>query len=155
MPRGVYIRKKNKKETHPALRTQIVVDSQESIKFIDFSKLVGLQASLFYSNQLNLFQLGDVLFEVVEDENDGYRSSMKEVKILSQTKERKPSEYLAGIIIEVWDTDPYEGFQITDMSDGHIWLQFGTSYSDSYYPYFCFTFFPKYCTEDQLKDKII
>ena len=52
---------------------------------IDFTTLVGEKASLYYTSILYSFQLGTVLFEVVEDENDGYRSMMQCVKVVSTT----------------------------------------------------------------------
>lgn len=115
---------------------------------IEFEKLIGCKASLYYNNKSNQFQLGSVIFEVVEDEEDGYRSSMREVLILNQNAPRNPGEYLAGVKIESGDFGDFVGFQIVDEVDNHVWLQFGTDHSDSYYPFFVFSFTPKATTED-------
>lgn len=84
-----------------------------------------------------------VAFEVLEDEDDGYRSMMKDVKTV-------PAEAMAGFIffptavarVTVED-DPYiDGYRLVDANTGHVWLRFGTDYADSYYPMFVFEYAP-------------
>jgi hypothetical protein len=46
------------------------------------SLLEGIQLP-FYGAHSNMFMLGHMVFEVIEDPNDGYRSSMKDVRFIS------------------------------------------------------------------------
>ena len=115
---------------------------------VEFHRLIGLKASLYYINHMNQFQLGDVIFEVLEDEDDGYRSYMKEVKIIDVNAKRKPGDFLDEIIIEVSKKSDFDGFCLKSTTSDHCWLTFGTDNSDDYYPSFTFYFQPK----DRLKE---
>lgn len=106
----------------------------------DFKKLVGRAGSLYTCTLLNSFQLGSVIFEVMEDEEDGYRSSMQEVKIVNDMAPK--GELLGQIQVIDMDTTELSGYALKD-SDGHVWLEFGTNHSDDYYPYFVFNWTPK------------
>lgn len=115
----------------------------ETIKTIDFDRLVGLSASLYYNNQGDhIFQLGSVVFEVLEDPDDGYRSYMGVVRVIKQDANRNPGDYLGGIKIEKIDKNGLDGYELVDESNGHIWLSFGTDNNDDYYPCFYFNFYP-------------
>lgn len=117
---------------------------------VDFKTLVGEKASLYYTNMANYFQLGSVVFEVIEDENDGYRSAMKEVKIHGNNVPKVG--FLAEVEIKELNTE-VSGFELVDTKDCHCWLQFGTNYTDDYYPCFVFNWTPK-TPENDLKTKI-
>lgn len=84
-----------------------------------------------------------VAFEAVEDESDGYRSMLEEVRtvplegliffsspIANLTVEDVADEVVAG------HYGVFNGYRLVD-STGHRWLLLGTSNSDDYYP--CFT----------------
>jgi hypothetical protein len=115
----------------------------EALRSVDFDKLVGLKANLYYNNNAQTFQLGDVTFEVIEDPDDGYRSYFREVQIINMNSEKKPGNLLGGVIIEAANHGDFGGYRITDELDGHVWLEFGTDHSDSYYPCFIYNFTPK------------
>ena len=100
---------------------------------VDFNKLVGQKAQLYKRTELNTFQLGEVIFEVIEDPSDGYRSSMESVEIIDVYFLSK--EFLAEITI----TKELEIFKLID-AEGNLWLEFGTLHYDAYYP--CFIFNP-------------
>jgi hypothetical protein len=121
-------------------KTGIIMNT---LKTINFDKLAGLKASLYYNNHQNQFQLGDVLFEVKEDESDGYRSMLGSISILSTKEERKPGEYLAGVTITKLENSDFDGYELIDDVDNHIWLRFGTDCQDQWYPCFVFIFYPK------------
>jgi len=116
------------------------------MKSVNFDNLVGEAASLYYCNNLNQFQLGSVIFEVIEDEEDGYRSSMSEVNIVNRLAQENTRDFLADVIIAKVD----EIYQIIDITDGHIWYEFGTNTNDDYYPWFIF----KYNLKSNLKQLI-
>ena len=35
------------------------------------------------------------------------------------------------------------GYRLVDVEDEHIWVEFGTDYTDDYYPMYIFRHFPK------------
>lgn len=113
---------------------------------VNFDKLVGLSGNLYYNNKLNTFQLGDVEFEVMEDEEDGYRSSMREVQIINKSAPRLAGGYLGTVLIirEDENSGNFDGYSLIDTIDHHAWITFGTDHSDIYYPCFVFKFNPRY-----------
>lgn len=127
---------------------QIFKINPMSNQSINFERLIGSKASLYYNNLSNQFQLGSVIFEVIENEDDGYRSSMQEVRILSTDAARKDREYLGGVIIRDGDAGDFRGYEIVDENTGHVWLRFGTDHHDDYYPCFSFNFTPKPTIEE-------
>jgi len=133
--------------------------AEQKIQTIDFDKLVGLEASLYYNkdHSTNRFQLGSVIFEVIEDEDDGYRSSMQEVQIIDQNADRNPGDFLGIIQIRKNQFDSgntQETWSLVDPMDNHCWLSFGTDNTDDYYPCFIFYYKAKPSIEEQ-KEEII
>jgi hypothetical protein len=111
---------------------------------INFNELVGHEARLYLSLDINTFILGTVKFEVLEDEQDGYRSSMDKVAILDDKVDIRRQQFLAKVKVLSSDI----GFQIVDADDNHLWLEFGTEDTDSYYPLFVFRWTPKPSIEE-------
>lgn len=79
-------------------------------------------------------------FAAVEDESDGYRSMMEEVR----------SVPLEGLIffrtpvarVKIQDDEGlFAGYHLID-DDGHVWLRLGTDHADDYYPMFIFEYTP-------------
>lgn len=94
----------------------------------------------FYGVDCNAFCIGingkKIAFEAIEDPDDGYRSSLGNVVVSLEGKvffsrpiARVSFEELAGV-----------GWQLRDVTDDHVWLQFGTDSNDTYYPTFVFTY---------------
>lgn len=109
---------------------------------LKFSRLLGERAPLYYCNELNRFQLGNVLFEVIEDEQDGYRSSCEDVDVVSMEMPTDSGDFLAEItIVERLDNDAHTYHLVDDL--GHDWVVFGTNNYDDYYPYFVFNRYAK------------
>lgn len=86
-----------------------------------------------------------VAFEAVEDQCDGYRSMLDEVKHVSLrggTFFREPIvEVTIRKIVGGEGYDSFSGYELTD-GNGHVWLRLGTSNWDDYYPYFVFEYSP-------------
>jgi hypothetical protein len=115
------------------------------MKSVNFDLLVGEEAKLYSCNDINCFQLGTVIFEVIEDEEDGYRSSMEEVAIVSNNN--SSNNFLDDVIIN----SPNIGYTLNSKTIDHQWLEFGTGNADDYYPFFIFNWNPM---EDKLKKLI-
>ena len=106
--------------------------------------LVGKTVS-FYGVDNLYFKLGRTIFKAVEDEEDGYRSSLGSIEVennetVSLIFFKTP---IARVLIEKED-GVFEGFNLRDVKDtSHIWLRVGTDDTDDYYPSFVFDYTPK------------
>ena len=105
----------------------------------------------FYGVNCNCFKLNGTVWEAIEDEEDGWRSSLDSV-VESTDNLIFPQKRLARVTLEgCTDNDSghkfcdntFEGWQLKDVKDGHIWLRFGTDHCDYWYPYFVFDYQPK------------
>lgn len=111
---------------------------------VDFTMLIGSKASLYLPpNDPCRFQLGTIIFEVMEDESDGYRSSMQEVSIVLTGCNTPANKLLAEVMIKQDPAPDCDIYCLTDLKDGHIWLRFGTDHTDNYYPSFVYNWDPK------------
>ncbi len=97
----------------------------------------------FHGVDNNCFRLGKEVFEAVEDENDGYRSSLDNVRLRddsSLTFFRTSITKVCAVDVDgTSDGDSFRGWRLVDTS-GHVWLEFGT---ENYYPCFIFRYTPK------------
>lgn len=126
---------------------------KQNYNSINFESLVGSEAVLYQCNGLNTFQLGSVLFEVVEDENDGYRSSMQEIKII-KTNEPVTNKIKLDRVTILPDLT-ISGYRLVGKDSEHLWLQFGTDNSDDYYPSFVYRWTPKESEELKAFKKLL
>ena len=97
------------------------------------------------------FKIDGVVFKVLEDPDDGYRSHLGTIDYTDQHSSIFFSTPVAQVKIELYDcrsSDDYQetknqGYRLVDITDGHVWLEFGTHNYDDYYPMFIFRHFPK------------
>ena len=119
--------------------------------------MVG-QRFYFYGVDNNRFKLNNTVYEVIENEDDGYRSMLESV-IVSEYEiysfiTAKDNIFFDTPLTEVtvvkvgesknddrWYYS-FDGWQLVD-DDGHVWLTVGTDNSDNYYPLFTFRYQPK------------
>ena len=104
---------------------------------------IGLEAD-FYGVDCNSFKLDNYIFEAIEDNEDGYRSCMSDIRMKDDTTGliffNTP---LARIRVEE-RTDSrsqkhrFDGYNLVDVTDGFVWLTLGTDNIDDYYPSFEF-----------------
>lgn len=106
------------------------------------------KAMTFSGVDNNQFKLDGVVYEALEDPSDGYRSYLGSVEV----KDTSNSIFFPNAIDVVYveedkshprDNDnPNEGYKLVSILTGYVWLEFGTSYGDSYYPCFYFNYHP-------------
>ena len=99
----------------------------------------------FYGTHNNCFKIDDMILEVLEDPEDGYRSSLGCVRhVLDLTENRFFKKPLAKIILKSYlgGSEYTNGWELVDIETGHQWLLFGTANCDDYYPYFIFRYLP-------------
>ena len=97
----------------------------------------------------NTFKVDDVVFKVLEDPMDGYRSYLGAIEYTSKHNSTFFARPIARVRIETYEgrnaeySQGDQGYRLIDLADGHVWLEFGTDNTDDYYPYFVFRHFPK------------
>ena len=127
----------------------------------EYMKLIGCEFD-FHGAQGSLVRLNDIVYEFLEDPDDGYRSHLGAVRITPASehtgffpnpiakvilistdhKESWPDEWTPPPKDE-WHDGPFSGFFFIDADDYHIWCQIGTEYGDSYYPCMVTHYSPK------------
>lgn len=93
----------------------------------------------FYGVCDTTFKLDDVVWQAIEDPQDGYRSMMEKIgRVESISNLTFSSVPFATVQVRKNDLNGY------DLVDGaeHIWLSMGTDNGDSYYPCFVFRYSP-------------
>jgi len=97
----------------------------------------------FYGCDDKMFKLGNLVFEVLEDEQDGYRSSLGEIPLLSsEYVEERRAIFHNRPIVNVYFSETEDHMYLTDET-GHVWLTAGTNHAEDWYPYFCFEYTPR------------
>jgi len=111
-----------------------------------FDALRGLEAD-FYGVDLNKFKLDDMVWEAIEDEDDGYRSLLDTVMRRDCADGIFFAQSLARVRVIESDDGYNEYYRLIDVADGHCWLEFGTQDYYDYYPCFRFEYTPKLETQ--------
>ena len=121
--------------------------------FTHFASLEGSVVDYYGADEAsNEFKVDDIIFRVLEDPDDGYRSHLGVIEYGEQSNAIFFRNPLARVRIESfemertgddWDQQARAGYRFIDVEDGHIWLEFGTENTDDYYPYFVFRHTPK------------
>lgn len=111
------------------------------------------------------FKIDDVVFKVLEDPEDGYRSMLGSVVYTGTHSSIFFRDVIAQVRIESFSVDEelgdgdsdyyrarsFKGYRHIDVEDGHVWLELGTDHSDDYYPHFTLVTFRKLQLESVLR----
>lgn len=108
----------------------------------EFQKVIGKKRR-FYGVDNECFKLGNQVFEACEDEDDGYRSYLGSVEVRETNDLIFFRTSLATVVAEEFEHGSREGVNLVDVTDGHVWLSFGTDYCDDYYPCFFVSYHPR------------
>ena len=122
--------------------------------FTHFAALEGMELEYFGADDAaHEFKLDNIIFKVLEDPDDGYRSHLGVIEYGNQSDSIFFRTSLGKVRIEVyegeikdedsWSSERCQGYRLVDVTDGHVWLRFGTDNTDDYYPYFVFRHMPK------------
>lgn len=119
-----------------------------------YDDLVGSEF-LFYGVDNHLMRLDDRVYEVCEDESDGYRSMLGDLVLRAKTQGIFFREPVAIVTFCRYEEDSCDGYALLDEEHDHKWLCFGTDNSDYYYPNFYFNYLPlpAYTPSKRLKPK--
>lgn len=115
-----------------------------------FQSLAGLELEYYGADSGdNTFMVDNIVFKILEDPNDGYRSTLGAIDYTEQHNSIFFKTPVARVRIETYDAPSEDGFgvnqgyRLVDAEDGHVWLEFGTHNYDDYYPMFIFRHMPK------------
>lgn len=131
-----------------------------------FQSLAGIELEYYGADSGDsTFMVDSIVFKILEDPNDGYRSTLGAIDYTDQHNSIFFKTPVARVRIETYDTagepddrpslkehggDDYDyalcenqGYRLVDVTDGHVWLEFGTHNYDDYYPIFIFRHTPK------------
>lgn len=104
----------------------------------------------FFGVDAECFKLDNDVFKAVENEDDGYRSSMDYVEPCSPEGKiffKSPVDTVkiveAPEKLDDRDYYKFEGWQLVSTADGHVWLTIGTDNAHDYYPCFTFRYTPR------------
>jgi hypothetical protein len=129
-----------------------------------FQNLTGMELDYYGADAGDhTFKVDDIVFKVLEDPDDGYRSYLGTIDYTVEHNSIFFRTAVARVRIETYDSadqDGYplrnehgdlddmcnsvkQGYRLVDVTDGHVWLEFGTDNYDDYYPCFIFRHTPK------------
>ena len=91
------------------------------------------------------FTLDGVTYSAIEDPSDGYRSSMRELKVSHAIgKNVFPAQTVVGhMMADSEYGEKHDVLVLTDVVTGKVVLKVGTESTDDYYPSFVNTFTPE------------
>lgn len=106
-----------------------------------FDSLVG-KTFQFFGIDCNAFKLNSIVYEALEDEDDGYRSYLGSIELKDDHDYKFLRRPLGRVRIEREDEGRFDGYRFIDVVTNHTWLTIGTDDTDDYYPYFIFNYTP-------------
>ena len=108
---------------------------------VDFSdEQINVRGERYMSCQVMRFRLDGKVYMVIEDPDDGYRSSMKEITVGDWPMSNVfPGHHVLGI----YDEKRAYMLKLIDMITRKVVIEIGTDYTDDYYPSFVANFNPK------------
>lgn len=124
----------------------------EAFEAVDFYPLVNKVYDLYlpknaeisrWYNNFHCFKLNDRTFSVIEDEQDGYRSSLDRIDEIHPSLEGFFKDPIATVYVQYTDfanrgPDDFVGYRFIDINTKYVWLKFGTDNTDDYYPWFVY-----------------
>lgn len=113
------------------------------MKQIELSDLFGRKGILCAVEGYK-FRIGDLTFEAIEDEYDGYRSMMSTLCIVDNIRPTFSEEVTIGT--------EYGHTLVLTTNDDNVVLRVGTDYHDDYYPVFVFGWNPNNLSENIKKE---
>jgi hypothetical protein len=93
-----------------------------------------------------------VAFEAVEDEADGFRSMLAEVRQVPLTGHIFFRQPIVSVTVE--RDEELEGYRLVD-SSGHVWFRCGTDERDDYYPCSIVDYTPNYKHKSRSQKKSV
>lgn len=102
------------------------------------------------------FMLDGRTYTAIEDPDDGYRSTMKEIGVSDvQLENRFPGVEVNIVWAENTDDETNNYLQFIDVETQKVVLEVGTENTDDYYPCYVAHFFPENMSHNSAKQKRI
>jgi len=140
----------------------LVASRSEKIQLMvkrHFMSLIGLELDYYGADAGgNTFKVDDIVFKVLEDPSDGYRSMLGAIDYTNNNNSIFFQTPIAKVYLKTYDivndedremSTNEQGYSLVDIVDDHVWLEFGTHNYDDYYPMFIFRHNPKSPNENR------
>ena len=105
-----------------------------------FTSLVGLESKFEgFCSEEKTFKYSGIVWKVIEDEYDGFRSQLDWVVYGNQNKAFE-NNLNKNALLEKWDGTTtksisyFSGWVLKDVNTNEVLLMIGTDFSDHYYP---------------------
>ncbi len=112
-----------------------------------WSNLDGMIGLYEGANEADLtFKFQGIVWKAIENECDGYRSMLDQIAYDSFPEKFIAIDNLANVKVKrVYDSESifFNGWELIDLEDEHVWLEVGTNHTDEWYPYIVFRHNPK------------
>jgi hypothetical protein len=135
------------------------VDASPDVEMstMHFRSLTGLVLDYYGADIAeHSFKIDKIVFKALEDPDDGYRSYLGAIDYTDSHTSIFFSRPIAKVRIEEFVAFADEttlnandvsttksGYRLVDIEDEHVWVEFGTDYTNDYYPMYIFRHFPK------------
>lgn len=113
---------------------------------VDFSEksIMNTWGTEYENCQVVNFVLDGVTYSAIEDPEDGYRSSMREIRVVNHGIANPfPSIQVIAVEMRNCGRGDCMGIDFYDIANGKLVLSVGTNNTDDYYPSFVADFNPK------------
>ena len=111
---------------------------------MDSSKVIEPYGSEYEDCEVVRFVLDGRTYTVIEDPNDGYRSSMKDIAVSTDPVSNSfPPVSVFALMRRDGSCEKHEVLEMYDVVTTGLVLAVGTGNTDDYYPYFVGEFNPK------------
>ena len=112
-----------------------------------WANLEGMQGIYEGADEADLtFKFQGIVWKALVDENDGYRSMLEQISYAEKPEDFISVTNLAEVEVRrVCDNEHifFNGWELVDVNNNHVWLQVGTDYTDHWYPHIVFRHVPK------------
>lgn len=109
---------------------------------IEMDTLAGREFD-FHGVADNCFRLDGVVYEAIEDPDDGFRSMLECVRVVDAGGRPFFATPVARVTVRASAGADSDTWDLVDAEDGHVWLSLGTESTNDYYPWFQFEYSPK------------
>tara|TARA_B000000557_G_C20803029_1_gene456430 strand:+ start:1607 stop:1981 length:375 start_codon:yes stop_codon:yes gene_type:complete len=91
------------------------------------------------------FKFQGIVWKALIDEHDGYRSMLEQIAYADNPDKFIAINNLAEVEVRrICDNEHefFNGWELVDVNNNHVWLQVGTDYTDQWYPFIIFRHAP-------------
>ena len=112
-----------------------------------WTNLEGMQGVYEGADEVDfMFKFQGIVWKALVNEHDGYRSMLEQIAYAENPNKFITIDNLAKVKVRrICDNEKefFNGWELVDVNNNHVWLQVGTDHTDEWYPYVVFRHAPK------------